>query len=113
MSFEETVERLKSNPNVIVEGVQKHSQWRKLLLDQQLSEMRVDRFLMWNKENPSYYKSFEATTLDAISRGENITAIAVMDKIGCDHNWMPELTRVFNIKHPQYNYFRTKSLKNK
>lgn len=114
MSFEQMVEKFQADPRIVVEAVRKESPWRKILSSGRdaMRESDVDQFLAWNKKHPHYYKAFEATTLDAISRGEKLTAIAVMDKIGCDHNQTPGYTRVFKHKWPQHSdYYRTKATK--
>lgn len=112
MSFEQFIERMHKDPRIVVEAVS--SPWRRILSEGRdgMREADVDEFLAFNKKYPHYYKDFEAVTLAAILRGEQLTAIAVMDIIGCNHNYCPGYTRVFKHKHPQHSgYYKTKATK--
>jgi hypothetical protein len=112
MTFEQIVQRLSQNPNVIIEGVKKFSQWRKFLTDEGFGEMEVDTFLLWNKENPEVYQSFERATLEFIAQGQRVSPMTVMDLIAADHNLAPKFTRIFMRKNQQHSgYFVTKKLK--
>ena len=116
MSFNELVERLRANPDVIVEEVnreeQKRSGWREFFIAEGFRVMDVDAFLTWLKHNKDAYVAFENATIAHIKAGEDVSAISIMDEISVDHNRTPWFTRMVMRRIPAARgYYNTKKIK--
>lgn len=111
-NVEALVERLRANPCVIVEGVNKPSPWREFFINEGFTEMDTDAFLTWLGFNKNLYTSFENATIEYIKKRRQVSAITIMDLIGCDHNRCPYFSRMVMKRIPAAKgYFKAKRIK--
>lgn len=98
-----------------------------LITKYQTDPKKTDQFLEYHKQNINIWKEFEKITLELASKGRRgYSAMQILgiiryhsdikgnDEFKVNNNYAPFYSRVFAIKHPQYqSFFEFRELNNK